>query len=390
MKTRLLIIIGILGLVVITFTSLFFFEKQNNFEIFTTVELSGQILSIDFDDDFNVLVGTKTGNHKGMLYYMDSNGNIIWQKNTQRIIGFVDITDDGKYVATKGYELTDGGAHIYHDNLIELFDNNGTKLWDFPKRELPMMSNDIDPTSYSVAIDDSANLLIAHEDEVWWFDDSGNNMWNYTLIGKSRSMDISDNGKLVAVSSSDIRDDVDYDWGLDVFTNGGQYLWQKSGGNYSVISDNAVAVSANGNYIAIGLAAVGDEGIVHVFDKSGILIWTDTTDSVVSDVYFSPDEDNLIVSTNNGLLFYDVQGNLLWTKFETFNPRFSTEYVVGTSPVLDYYVLKVMDYTGNILSEFQIESPVRDIKITDDSNMIVVGTKGKSDTGHGILYYFKQ
>lgn len=389
MKTRLLIIIGILGLAVITSTLLFLFEKQNDFETFMTVELSGQILSIDFDDNSNVIVGTKTGNHKGMLYYVDSNGQIIWQKNTPRIIGFVDMTDNGKHIVTQGYELGDGGAQIYHDNLIELFDNNGTKLWDFPKRELPLISNDLDPTSYSVTADNDANLLIAHEDDIWWFDNFGNSVWNYTLIGKSRSTDMSDNGKLLAVSSSGVRDDVDYDWGLDVFTNDGQHLWQKSGANYHVISSDAVAVSTNGSYIAIGLAAVGDEGMIQVFDKSGTLQWIDTTDSVVLDVYFDPDEKNLIASTNNGLRFYDIRGNLLWIKDETFHPRFSSEYVIGSSPVLDFYVLKVMDYEGNILSEFQIKSPVRDIGITNDSNMIVVGTKGKSDTGLGVLYYFK-
>lgn len=390
MKTRFLIIIGMLGLSVIVFASLFLFEKQGDFEIFTTVELSGQILSIDFDDDYNVIVGTKNGHHIGTLYYVDSNGKIIWQKNTQRIIGFADITDDGKYITTQGYELTDKGAQIYHDNLIELFDNNGTKLWDFPKREFSLLSNDIDPTSYSVTTDDEDSLLIVHEDELLWFDNSGNMIWNYTLVGKSRSIDMSDNGKFIAVSSSEVLDGVDYDWGLDVFTNDGQHMWQKSGGDYHVISNDAVAVSYNGNYIALGLAALGDEGIIQVFDNSGILKWTDITDSVVLDVYFSHDEKNLIASTNNGLRFYDIQGNLLWTKDETFNPRFSTEYVIGSSPVLDYYVLKVMDYTGNILLEFQIKSPVRDIEITNDSNMIVVGTKGESDFGPGILYYFKR
>lgn len=390
MKTRLLIIIGMLGLSVIVFASLFLFEKQGDFEIFTTIELSGQILSIDFDDDYNVIVGTKNGHHTGTLYYVDSNGKIIWQKNTQRIIGFADITDDGKYITTQGYELTDKGAQIYHDNLIELFDNKGTKLWDFPKRELSLLSNDIDPTSYSVTTDDEDSLLIVHEDELLWFDNSGNMIWNYTLVGKSRSIDMSDNGKFIAVSSSEVLDDVDYDWGLDVFTNDGQHMWQKSGGDYHVISNDAVAVSYNGNYIALGLAALGDEGIIQVFDNSGILKWADITDSVVLDVYFSHDEKNLIASTNNGLRFYDIQGNLLWTKDETFNPRFSTEYVIGSSPVFDYYVLKVMDYTGNILSEFQIKFPVRDIEITNDSNMIVVGTKGKSDFGPGILYYFKR
>lgn len=341
---------------------------------------------MDLDDNYNVIVGTRNGNHKGTIYYLDENGKIIWQKNIPRIIGSVDISDDGRYITTNGYELTDGRAQTHQNSIIEVFDNRMTKLWDFPRN--PNVSG-IDYTSYTVAVDDT-NLSILHESDLGFYDIHENKLWNYTLSGNSGIIDISDNEKTIAVASHNDFDNTDYDWSLDIFTTDGAHLWHKSGIGYQTIDDNAVAVSPSGSHIAIGLAATGDEGLIQVFDKSGDLLWSDTTDSVVSDVYFSPDGKNLVSGTNNGLRFYDMQGNLLWTRQETFYSRFSADYIIGTSPVEYHYVLKIMDYSGKIISEFEIASAIRDVAITSDSGMIVVGTKGISDIGSGTLYYFKK
>ncbi len=363
-------------------------EKQVDFKPFTSVIVSGQIRSIDVDGYSNVIMGTQNGNHNGTLYYLNSDGEIIWQKNISKIIGFVDLSDDGQYITVQSYELTDGRARIYHDNLIQLFDNQGTELWKFPQRDNVITLDELDYSSYGVRTDDSANSLIIHENKIRQLDNFGNLIWNNTVVGQSHALDISENGKIIAVSSRDVFDGMDYDWGLSIFSSDGIMLWQKSGTGYN-FSGNAVAVSPSGNDVVIGLAAQGDEGTIQIFDMNGSLKWTETTDSVVLGVHFSPDEKNLLVSTNNGLRFYDLDGNLLWIKDKMYYPSFSTEYIASTTPVDGYYVLKIMNYKGELLSEFQIKSPVRDVEITSDSSMVIVGTKGSSDIGPGTLYYFK-
>jgi len=88
--------------------------------------------------------------------------------------------------------------------------------------------------------------------------------------------------------------------------------------------------------------------------------------------------------------FYDIDGNLLWTKEIVFRPAISSYYVAGRSPYEYQDLLKVFDYGGNQVFEYPVNSTISSIKISDDSKLLVMGTQGNTEIGPGTIFYFNQ
>jgi len=393
MKTRISIIIGICiaGLASIIFGSnLLFEENVQDFVTLNSLDVSGQVHSIDIDQYNNVVVGTQTGNHDGVLYYFDEKGNEIWQKRLDRILGSVMISDDGNFITVYGYELTDGRARIYHNNQMMVFDKSGEELWRYPHID-NMVSEDGDFSSYTMATsNDGLYHLIGIGNKTNFFDAEGNGIWETVISGDSRIAKISKTGNYIIIATQNHQDKIDYDWGLTLLDKDGQILWQKSGNDGQTISGDAISISSKDNYILIGVAPQGDEGVLYVFDKSGEMKWKKIMPSVILFTSFTDDTKNLVAVTNDELRFYDIDGTLLWSQEIVFKPAISSEYVIGRSPYEYQDLLRVFDYDGNQVFEHAVDSPIRSIKISDDSKLLVMGTKGETDTGPGKIYYFNR
>jgi hypothetical protein len=366
----------------------FVYHGAVSFGKLTSKTISGQVQSVDMDDSSHIVVGTQNGNHNGSLYYLDDTGTTIWQKEIDKIIASVDISRDGKFVTATSYELTDGRAAAYYDNLIYFFDNLGQMLWSYPKRPVSTSQDDIDYASYGYDVTEYGNnIIISFENKIKLFDYQRNEVWENTLQGEIRSTKISSKGDIIIVGTGQIVQDGD--WALNAFTKEGKQLWQKSGVEGQIISADGIDIASNGSYVSLGLASTGDGGTLFVFDSLGSLKWQDDITSAVLHTYFTEDEKHLLASTNEGLRFYDMNGVLLWKQDVVFYPAVSSEYIVGVSPVGGSYLLEVFDYDGNLIVTHPIETAVRSIVISDDSKLIVVGT-GDSEMGLGTVYYFNQ
>jgi len=366
----------------------FVYHGTVSFGKLTTKTISSQVQSLDMDDSSHIVVGTQNGNHNGSLYYLDDAGNIIWQKEIDKIIVSVDISRDGQFVTAGSYEITDGRAAVYYDNLIYFFDNSGKILWSYPERQVSTSQDDIDYASYGYDVtEDGNNIIIVFEDKIKLFDNQRDEVWEKIVQGEIRSTKISSEGEIIIVGTGQIL--TDSDWALSAFTKEGNQLWQKSGIDGRIISGDGIDVSSAGSYVAIGLASSGDDGTLYVFDKLGSLKWKDEISSAVLHTYFTEDEKHLLASTNEGLRFYDMNGVLLWKQDVVYFPAISSEYIVGASPVGASYLLEVFDYDGNLIATHPIEGAIRSIVISNDSKLIVAGT-GDSEMGLSTVYYFNQ
>ena len=171
----------------------------------------------------------------------------------------------------------------------------------------------------------------------------------------------------------------------------GDLLWQKSGTDGQMVSSNAIDMITYGNYISLGIASKEETGTLYLLDgKSGSIKWKKTTPSTILHTYFAEDDNNLTVISNEGLRFYDLDGDLLWKKDIVFRPAISSEYIAGSSPFWGYYLFKVFDYDGNLIANHPVQDTIRSIEISDDSKLIVVGTQGNSYLDSSTVYYFKQ
>jgi len=392
MNSRTLIVtcicIAIIATVVLG-SSLVLDKNTSHFTLLSSLEMAGQVLSIDIDRYNNVVVGTRTGNHNGVLYFLDNGGNQIWKKQIDRIIGSVVISDDGNFIAVYGYELTDSRGQVYHNNQIMVFDKAGNLLWRHPQQN-NTVSEEKDFSSYTMTTSkDGLYHLIGVGNRTTFFDSGGNEIWQTVIAGDSRTAKIANTDNYILIATQNHQDKIDYDWGLTLLDNEGNTIWQKSGNDGQTISGDAISISSMGNLVSIGVSPQGDEGIVYVFDISGEMKWKEITSSVILFTAFTYDEKNFVVVTNNGLSFYDVEGNVLWSKGIVFKPDISTKYVIGRSPYEHQDFLRVFDYTGNEVFKYAVDFPIRSIKISNDSKLLLIGTKGETDIGPGKLYYFK-
>lgn len=392
MNSRNLIVICvcIATIATVVFGSSLVFDKKNNFTLLSSLDMTGQVLSIDIDKYNNVAVGTRTGNHNGALYFLDSAGKQIWQKQVDRIIGSVVISDNSNFIAMYGYELGDSGARVYHNNQLIVFDKAGNELWRYPPKN-NIVSEEKDFSFYTMATSkDGLYHFIGVGNKTTFFDSGGNEIWETVISGDSRTSKIADSKNYILIATQNHQDKIDYDWGLTLLDNEGNIIWQKSGIDGQTISEDAISISSMDNLVSIGVAPRGDEGVLYVFDKSGEMKWKEITPSVIRFTAFTDDEKNLVIATNNGLRFYDVEGNFLWSEAIVFKPEISSKYVIGRSPYENQDLLRVFDYTGNEVFKYAVDSPIRSIQISNDSKLLVMGTKGESNNGPGKLYYFTE
>jgi hypothetical protein len=96
-------------------------------------------------------------------------------------------------------------------------------------------------------------------------------------------------------------------------------LWQHS--TYGAA--NAIALSSDGSYIAVGLQTGPASGSIQLYDKGGLLLWTRTVDRAIASISISANGSYIVaggyqligfngVYENGGIFFYDRNGTQLW------------------------------------------------------------------------------
>ncbi|HIE23116.1 MAG TPA: hypothetical protein EYP68_02680 [Candidatus Korarchaeota archaeon] len=143
----------------------------------------------------------------------------------------------------------------------------------------------------------------------------------------------------------------------------------------------SIAVSASGEYIAVG---VGSEGIFYL-SRKGELVWSYEIEGFYLDVQISSDGSSIAVSTSNGDVYYfNGEGKKLW------NYRFSSQFIpismssdgsfiaVGSS-----YEVMLLSRLGEILWSSEVDCEVQKIKMSSDGSYLMASCEGN-------LYFLNQ
>lgn len=294
------------------------------------------------------------------------------------------ISGDGKYIV-----IATGYTGIGDIGNVTLFNNTSTKqMWNYTVPADSLSAKICTNGSFIVVmLEDGSN---GNDKTVLLFNNSLSNqktpLWNYTLIDKVISIDISGQGKYIVMGGNDQN--------VTVLDNIYAKNNKKKNWTYNVSQDiTSVAISADGKYVA---AAHGTN--MTLFDNTlGIPVWTYNTTEQVNDVDISNDGRYIIISHLDNITYLDSTQKLkLWG----FNATAGAINFIQMSGNGEYIITNVNNgfkagprYTG--LLDNSIEFPKNILwqypltgegyidpscqKISDDGNYIIVGNqKGSS------------
>jgi WD40 repeat protein len=291
----------------------------------------------------------------------DDNYRLTWVYETDASPNCVSVASDGGYIAVGS---PDG---------LYLLDRDKNLIWayqtDFPIVDVSMTAD----VSHIVA--GGSEGIIIPDGVVYCLNTQGELLWSTEPNGVS-SVSLSPDGNYFAMTYVHGLgwNDIVALWGF----NEEKWLWHYTFGRDET---GAVSVSADGEYIAVGGAAMLDDGAVRLYNKTGDLLWEYATDTTTlgGDKYsVSISSDGKYIAAgnqrNNNLYFFDRDQKLLWS--------YNTGYVNGVSISSDgnYIVaassdkIYLCDRYENLLWTYEINN-IKDVSMSADADMIVAVTE---------------
>lgn len=357
--------------------------------VFWGKHVDGMIWSVDISGNGKYMAaGADLGNNRGMVYFIDKDGNILWSQEEDRIIGKVSLSRDGSYVLASGYQIKGGAGQVYANPSVYLFDQSGKLLWNFQNTNSTSLTPDnqffggsIDPLG--------KNILILADYQIFFLDRSGNLLWNHKMDGRDGPNKISEDGSTIAIGT--IHDKEDNVWELTVFDNLGNLKWRYKGID-GIVQGNALAISSDGQNVVIGSMASGEYGNLYKFDKTGNIIWQrNNVPGGVLNVDMSGDGSSIVVGTNNGMLLFNGDGEEIASD-PTWYPTISSDgKSIASSGLVGDYDYGIAFFDGKLNPIWRIPNAGSDVnKISKDGTFIIAGTRlpdytSKSDD----LYFFE-
>jgi hypothetical protein len=357
--------------------------------VFWGKHVDGMIWSVDISGNGKYMAaGADLGNNRGMVYFIDKDGNILWSQEEDRIIGKVSLSRDGSYVLASGYQIKGGAAQVYANPSVYLFDQSGKLIWNFQNTNSTSLTPDnqffegsIDPLG--------KNILILADYQIFFLDRSGNLLWNHKMDGRDGPNKISEDGSTIAIGT--IHDNEDNVWELTVFDNLGNLKWRYKGID-GIVQGNALAISSDGQNVVIGSMASGEYGNLYKFDKTGNIIWQrNNVSGGVLNVDMSGDGSSIVVGTNNGMLLFNGDGEEIASD-PTWYPTISSDgKSIASSGLVGDYDYGIAFFDGKLNPIWRIPNAGSDVnKISKDGTFIIAGTRlpdytSKSDD----LYFFE-
>jgi WD40 repeat protein len=224
----------------------YLFDKDSSTPLWSYTT-GGEVHSVAISADGEYIVA---GGSKVYLFNKD-NSTPLWNYTAEDTVGTVDISADGEYIVA---------GTSFPDGTVCLFDNAGTLLWSYDTG-----MNNLD----DIAISANGEYFVVRDvNEVYFFDkDSSTPLWIYSSENgvNVRTVSISVDGEYIVAG-------FEYD-GLILFDKDSNTpLW-----SYESQAVMQASISANGEYIAI--ANYIDDWRVTLFDKdSSTPLWNYTTD----------------------------------------------------------------------------------------------------------------
>lgn len=213
---------------------------------------------------------TAVGTKKGSLYLFDRNGAVLWKVTLGDVVYDAALSSGGTYLAAGS-----------DDGCVYLYKNSGELIW----------KKKINGNIYAVGISDDGSIIAVgkREFDVSAYDLQGNRLWSYKTPEQVLDVDVSPDGSRIVAGCSDGR--------IFVFDREGSMLW-----SYDVKrAVNGVSASLYGNYIAAG----SDDLCTHVLsDKTRGEVLRVPSFSKVRGAALTTTGTNLAAASDDGTLKY--------------------------------------------------------------------------------------
>jgi hypothetical protein len=214
---------------------------------------------------------------------------------------------NGEYVALSGFQRATVAVGDYGRGAIYLFDKSGRMLWNVSTSQ----------GSWESAINSNGSVVIGYGQDLYYINNQGKLLWNYSNL-ESLTAALVNDGSYVADGSSYVPQTYGppnssmVSSNLVLFDSTGKAVWNDSIPGEVIESVTSVAVS-NG-HIVLGVTQIAaDQGTLLYYDLQGKLIWSKTINASLAndDVYFQNNGSQIYVGwwTSGGHLIYDLNGN---------------------------------------------------------------------------------
>ena len=236
-----------------------------------------------------------------------NSGSLERSYRTDRILGRIISSTDGRYVVAAGYKVLPGPAGIYANGTVYLFDGQGVLRWSVSTvREI-----------FSVHINSDGSVIVANMPELLYLNNSGVVLWKYSAFYSVTAVALANDGADVVAGLSDIAFPGDSNYGSKIvlFDAKGNWLWNFTIRDQQLTSTNDLAVS-NG-HVAAGVAASGWNGTLYYLDLQGNMIWSKRVSNDISSVSFDNVGSTISILTNSDQTTFDLQGNVITNQTRT-------------------------------------------------------------------------
>jgi len=232
--------------------------------------------------------------HDGTVYVVNSTGSILWQKDVGGQAREIEFSNAGDKVIVGPYragnnqsdfallESEDGSiiwsgpnndewlrnSRFSSDDQRIVFGMSGGRLLSYTIQGDKIYERFIGEFPMVLEIDDTYNIYAAGKNrELFSYDLLGALRWRKAIpnhVVTAGSDNMSDDGKIIVMGTVGAH--------VYAFNPDGEILWQQHIKG-ELQGHNALDVTPDGNYIAVGSAGTQDGGWLQVFHKSGNLLW---------------------------------------------------------------------------------------------------------------------
>lgn len=271
-------------------------------------------------------------------FFASNTTNLLWSNHSTKGIHCIDITPYGEYIATGSW-----------GQKVNLYSKDGTLLW----------SNNVGGNVEEICIRANGSLIVAstsvsdntiRDNKIYAFSKDGKLLWNYQADSQVYALSLSKDGPIIAAGS--------YNGILYILTLSGNLI--KKYQLDSSIRD--IKMNSDGSLIAVA----GADRNIYLFSNDGRLLWAHQTNAQVQSIDITPNGEYIAAVTSGDYL--------------------TKEMAYGDW--LDDGTVYLLSKEGNLIWKYKTGQGGLSVKISEDGNLIVIGTEIRSGTGTPKIYAF--
>lgn len=338
-------------------------------EILSNSNITG--LSVDSGNTY-FAASTLNPNGTGTLYYFNADGSLIWESHLNGTILQISLSTNGSYVVAS------------YGNVLSLFNGSGKLLWSRVING-PVSGSYIDTVSVSSNGNYIAAGMIGPPGEpygaIYLFSNTDRLLWNYTNGTSSylgvHTVQISSNGKYVIMSAGNGVANGGY---LALFNINGSIIWNIS---TSIDPSNAFFTSNNSYIVSTAWNTYVDGGVngLLFYGLNGTLIWQSTLglNDGPAPVAASNGDGYIGVGSNGNLTYFSNSGNKLWNRnlISSQSTPFLVSMTGGSNILISSHnnTVNIFGSNGSEISGYNFTHSVTGIQLFSFGNKLLVGTE---------------